>query len=184
MGALLVGASEWWPRDPVATVAERRAAGPCPQRQGGAGRSRDRRGRWPALLEGWPGPPRRRSTGPPAWPAASGCPTAPAPTDAASRPSGAPATATRPARSTPRHFTRQADAQRWLDEVTAALVTGQYVDPNAGRITFAASFEEWAARQVWESTTDLAIKLAARSVTFADVPLARLRRSHLDTWSR
>lgn len=81
-----------------------------------------------------------------------------------------------------RHFTRQADAQRWLDEVTAALVTGQYVDPNARRVTFAAYFDEWAARQVWESTTDLAMRLAARSVTFADVPLARLRRSHLEGW--
>ena len=81
-----------------------------------------------------------------------------------------------------RHFTRRADAQRWLDEVTAALVTGQHVDPNAGRVTSAAYFEEWATRQVWESTTDLAMRLAARSVTFADVPLARLRRSHLEGW--
>lgn len=81
-----------------------------------------------------------------------------------------------------RHFERQADAQRWLDEVTAALVTGQYVDPSAGRITFAAYFEQWAARQVWENTTDLAMRLAARSVTFSDVPLARLRRSHLEGW--
>ena len=80
------------------------------------------------------------------------------------------------------HVTRQADAQRWLDEVSAALVTGQYVDPNAGRATFAAYFDEWASRQVWESTTDLAVRLAARSVTFADVPLARLRRSHLEGW--
>ena len=30
-----------------------------------------------------------------------------------------------------RHFPRKVDAQRWLDEVTASLVTGQYVDPNA-----------------------------------------------------
>ena len=28
-----------------------------------------------------------------------------------------------------RHFERKVDAQRWLDEVTAAVVTGQYVDP-------------------------------------------------------
>jgi hypothetical protein len=27
------------------------------------------------------------------------------------------------------------DAQRWLDEVTTSLVTGQYVDPKAGRVT-------------------------------------------------
>ncbi len=27
-----------------------------------------------------------------------------------------------------RHFSRKLDAQRWLDEVTASVVTGQYVD--------------------------------------------------------
>jgi hypothetical protein len=31
-----------------------------------------------------------------------------------------------------RHFTRKLDAQRWLDEVTTSVVTGQYVDPKAG----------------------------------------------------
>ena len=35
-----------------------------------------------------------------------------------------------------KHFSRRLDAKRWLDEVTASIVTGQYVDPNAGRITF------------------------------------------------
>ena len=35
-----------------------------------------------------------------------------------------------------RHFSRKVDAQRWLGEVTASVVTGQYVDPKAGRITF------------------------------------------------
>lgn len=28
-----------------------------------------------------------------------------------------------------KHFARKIDAQRWLDETTAAVVTGQYVDP-------------------------------------------------------
>lgn len=47
-----------------------------------------------------------------------------------------------------RHFRRRQDAQRWLDEVTTAVVTGQYVDPNAGRITFTGFYREWASRQV------------------------------------
>lgn len=34
-----------------------------------------------------------------------------------------------------KHFTRKVDAQRWLDEVTDSVVTGQYVDPAAGRQT-------------------------------------------------
>lgn len=77
---------------------------------------------------------------------------------------------------------RKIDAQRWLDEQTTALVSGNYVDPNAGRITFGAYFEQWAARQVWARSTDHAMHLAAGSVTFSDVPLRLLRRSHIETW--
>ena len=42
-----------------------------------------------------------------------------------------------------RHFVRKVDAQRWLDEVTTSIVTGQYVDPRAGRITFRTVAEAW-----------------------------------------
>ncbi|MET7794773.1 hypothetical protein ABZV25_13485 [Micrococcus luteus] len=42
-----------------------------------------------------------------------------------------------------RHFDRKIDAQRWLDEVTASIVTGQYVDPRAGRITFEKYAKKW-----------------------------------------
>ncbi len=46
-----------------------------------------------------------------------------------------------------RHFARKVDAQRWLDEVTASVVTGQYVDPKAGRIAFKAYAEQWLLRR-------------------------------------
>ena len=52
-----------------------------------------------------------------------------------------------------RHFPRKVDAQRWLDEVTASLVTGQYVDPNAGKITFRKFYAAWSARQIWVAST-------------------------------
>lgn len=81
-----------------------------------------------------------------------------------------------------RHFARKIDGQRWLDEVTAAVVTGQYVDPAAGRVTFAGYYGQWSGRQVWAPGTARAMSLAARSVTFADVPLARIRRSHVEQW--
>ena len=32
-----------------------------------------------------------------------------------------------------RHFDRKIDAQRWLDEIAAAVLTGTYVDPDAGK---------------------------------------------------
>ncbi len=47
-----------------------------------------------------------------------------------------------------KHFGRKAEAQRWLDEVTADTVTGHYVDPRAGRLTFDAYCLEWSSRQV------------------------------------
>jgi len=47
-----------------------------------------------------------------------------------------------------KHFDRKADAQRWVDEITAAIVTGQYVDPNAGKTTFKEYATGWEASQV------------------------------------
>lgn len=52
-----------------------------------------------------------------------------------------------------RHFDRKVDASRWLDEVTAALVVGQYVDPRASKITFQAYAETWLASQVHREQT-------------------------------
>ena len=81
-----------------------------------------------------------------------------------------------------RHFPRKVDAQKWLDEVTASVVTGQYVDPRAGRVTFDAFARVWALRQVWETSTARGQDLVYRSVTFATVPLSRLRASHIEGW--
>jgi integrase len=81
-----------------------------------------------------------------------------------------------------RHFDRKSDAQRWLDEVTASIVVGDYVAPDAGKITFKSWFEQWSSRQVWERGTMLAAQQAAASVTFADVPMRQIRPSHVQQW--
>src|SRR3954452_21412654 len=81
-----------------------------------------------------------------------------------------------------RHFGRKVDAQRWLDEVTASVVTGAYVDPKAGRATFDAWFAEWSSRQVWAPMTEVQADLVRRSVPFSGVALAQLRASHLEQW--
>lgn len=47
-----------------------------------------------------------------------------------------------------KHFARKVDAQSWLDEQTAALVTGQFVDPKAGKITFKQFAEQWRKDQL------------------------------------
>ncbi len=46
-----------------------------------------------------------------------------------------------------RHFDRKVDAQRWLDEQTAAMVTGTWVDPKRGRATFGAYVGMWLPAQ-------------------------------------
>ena len=81
-----------------------------------------------------------------------------------------------------RHFARKVDGQAWLDEVTASRKTGQYVDPNAGRVTFKAFYADWSQRQLWQTTTVTAMSLSVRSVPFGDVPLNRVRKSHLEQW--
>lgn len=43
------------------------------------------------------------------------------------------------------HFTRKVDAQRWLDETTAAVLSGTYVDPKAGRTTVGQLSASWLA---------------------------------------
>lgn len=52
-----------------------------------------------------------------------------------------------------RHFARKVDAQAWLDETTAALVTGKYVQPKAGKITFRAFAEEWLGDRIQADST-------------------------------
>lgn len=61
-----------------------------------------------------------------------------------------------------RHFSRKVDGQRWLDEVTAAVVTGQYVDPQAGRTRVADYARGWESRLVCRPTTASIIDNALR----------------------
>ena len=62
------------------------------------------------------------------------------------------------------------------------MVTGNYVDPKAGRITFDAYFDNWSARQVWVRGTLDAMTLAAKSVNFGHLPINAIRRSHVELW--
>src|SRR3954453_7317609 len=81
-----------------------------------------------------------------------------------------------------RHFKRKVDAQRWLNEVTAAGIPGGYADPQAGRTTFDAYYRAWSERQVWAPMTEVSMDLVRRKVTFGSVPIASLRASHLESW--
>lgn len=81
-----------------------------------------------------------------------------------------------------RHFRRKLDAQRWLDEVTTSLVTGTYVDPDAGKVSFGDFWIAWSARQTWTSSTVITANQSARSTTFWSTPLGLVRRAHVEEW--
>jgi len=81
-----------------------------------------------------------------------------------------------------RHFKRKRDAQRWLDEVAASVVTGQYVDPSAGKITWSRFVDEWIDRQAWAPGTIEGVRTAVDSVPWVDAPLLSVRPSDVQGW--
>lgn len=79
-------------------------------------------------------------------------------------------------------FKRQVDAKRWVAIEEAKVVRGDWVNPTAGKVTFAAFYADWAPRQVWLSSTRENADLAAAGVTFGDMALRSIRRSHVEAW--
>lgn len=59
-----------------------------------------------------------------------------------------------------RHFKLKKDGQAWLDEVTASIRTGAYVEPRAGEMTFQEYAEEWRAAQPFRPSTAEVVRVA------------------------
>lgn len=81
-----------------------------------------------------------------------------------------------------RHFDRKIDAQKWIKEVDASILTGQYVDPKAGEITLSDYFAKWELRQIWAPATRRTAKNALKRCSFKDLPLKSIRKSHVETF--
>ena len=84
-----------------------------------------------------------------------------------------------------RHFARKIDAQRWLDEVTAAIVTGQYVDPKAGRVPFKEYAEGWREAQMHRPSSAAHIETMLRRhvyPTFGARPISSILPSEVQAW--
>ncbi len=84
-----------------------------------------------------------------------------------------------------KHFTRKVDAQRWLDEVTASVVTGTYVDPKAGRMTFEEYAERWRAAQVHRPASQAHVETMLRRhayPTLGSRPLSSILPSDVQAW--
>jgi integrase len=84
-----------------------------------------------------------------------------------------------------RHFDRKVDAQKWLDEVTASLIRGDYVDPRAGKETFRKHAETWLAVQPLRPSTRYAYESHLRRhvyPVFGDRQLSTIMPSEVQAW--
>ena len=84
-----------------------------------------------------------------------------------------------------RHFPRKADAQRWLDEVTTSMVTGQYVAPAAGQVTFREYAEQWRQAQLHRATSAAKVESILRLhayPAFGGRPIASILPSEVQAW--
>lgn len=81
-----------------------------------------------------------------------------------------------------RHFAKKGEAQQWLNQVTAAVVRGDYVDPKAGRITLRAYAAQWEAVQVSSDGTARIVDNALRLhllPALGERPIASIRATEV-----
>ena len=81
-----------------------------------------------------------------------------------------------------KHFRRRVDAQRWLDQVTASVVRGDYVDPREGRVTLRTYAASWRKTLVGRPATLSIVDVALdRHILprLGDRAVSSLRRSEV-----
>lgn len=81
-----------------------------------------------------------------------------------------------------RCFARRIDAERFLASIETHKLFGTYVDPDAGKVSLGEFFDDWASRQLWETNTDRAMRLALSCSNLAELPISQIRRAHVETW--
>src|SRR5688572_27845937 len=86
-----------------------------------------------------------------------------------------------------RLFDRKQDAERFLVTVSADVLRGAYVDPNAGRITFGDFAERWLAAQTFSESsreaTELRLRLHA-TAHFGHRERRSIKPSVIQSWLR
>ena len=84
-----------------------------------------------------------------------------------------------------RTFPRKVDADRFLTSVDHGMLTGSYIDPAAGKVTFRDYAEQWRAGQVHRPTTTAHVETMLRRHAYpvlGDRPLAGIRPSEIQAW--
>jgi hypothetical protein len=84
-----------------------------------------------------------------------------------------------------RHFDRKVDARKWLDEVTASVVTGRYVDPKSARTTVGEWCATWLAGYATRRASTVRqakTHVAQIEAAFGTLPLGQVRPSAVRSW--
>ena len=81
-----------------------------------------------------------------------------------------------------RLFDRKVDAERFVVSVEHSKLTGSYVDPSAGRITFRSFAEEWRQMQVHRPGTAQSVEQQLRRHVYPSIghrPIAAIRATEI-----
>jgi len=85
-----------------------------------------------------------------------------------------------------RHFGRKVDAQRWLDGVASAVVTGTYTDPKSARTTveqWCATWLEGYATRRASTVRQAGVHIAQIVRAFGPMRLGDVRPSQVKAWT-
>lgn len=84
-------------------------------------------------------------------------------------------------------FERKTDAERFLTTVESSKLTGSYVDPSAGKVTFETFADAWMEAQTFDASTRVAVEIRLRVhmlPTFGPMQLRAIRPSTVQAWLR
>ncbi|MDZ7673722.1 MAG: site-specific integrase [Acidimicrobiales bacterium] len=83
-------------------------------------------------------------------------------------------------------FDRKIDAEQFLTSMEHRKLTGEYVDPSAGKVTFKSYAEQWRTSQVQHrASTITQVESHLRNhayPTFGDRPIGSIRPSEIQAW--
>ncbi|MFZ4187871.1 tyrosine-type recombinase/integrase [Streptomyces pseudogriseolus] len=83
-----------------------------------------------------------------------------------------------------RHFDNKKQAERWLDEVTAALVTGTYVDPKSQKMTVDQWCDAWLETYAHRESTERQARVHLTRIRkeFGPLPLMAIDEMAVKRW--
>lgn len=93
----------------------------------------------------------------------------------------------RDGRARAKTFSRKVEADRFAATVSADIVRGQYIDPDAGKISFETYARKWIEAQTFEETTREAVELRLRLHAFPALGnrhLSEVQPSTIQGWLR